>query len=87
MMGWYGGWGAGSWLFMGIGMLVFWGLVVAAVVALLRWSGQGRQQEARPGQTISTGNADALRVLDERYARGDVTDEDYRRRRDVLMGR
>ncbi len=87
MMGWYGGWGAGSWLGMGIGMLVFWGLVVAAVVALLRWSGQGRQQHASTGQTFSTGNANALRMLDERYARGDVTDEDYRRRRDVLMGR
>ncbi len=86
-MGWYGGWGAGSWLGMGIGMLLFWGLVVAAVVALLRWSGQGRRQDDSPGQTISTGNANALRMLDERYARGDLADEDYRHRRDVLTGR
>ena len=89
-MGWYGGggWGAGSWIGMGLGMLVFWGLVVFGVVALLRWSSHERQH---PGsswtQPPAAGASTALQTLDERFARGDLTEEEYRHRRDVLMGR
>jgi hypothetical protein len=28
---WDGGWGAGNWLLMGFGMLLFWALVVADI--------------------------------------------------------
>jgi putative membrane protein len=89
MGGWNGGggWSAGSWLGMGLGMLIFWGLVITAVIALWHWVGQGRQQAAGSEQRpLSPGSPTALRMLDERYAGGDLTEEDYRRRRDVLLG-
>jgi putative membrane protein len=72
---------------MGVGMLVFWGLVVFAVVALLRWSNAGRQHADYSPQSPDAGRSTALQTLDERFARGDLTEDDYRRRRDVLTGR
>ncbi len=40
MYGWHdGGWGWGAWVAMGLMMVVFWGLIVALVVVLLRSSG------------------------------------------------
>lgn len=82
MMGWYGGWGAGAW--MGVGMLVFWVLVIAAIIALVRSAGPGRpeQPDAARGQRP----ADALQVLDERFARGEVNEAEYRQRRSILLG-
>lgn len=104
MRGWYGdggwgsgGWSAGSWIGMGLGMLVFWGLVIVAVIALVRWVSLGRRgdevamaQPAMTAQQVMTGgpvSATALTTLDERFARGDLTEEDYRHSRDVLLGR
>ncbi len=97
MMGWYGngGWSAGTWVGMGLGMLLFWGLVVVAVIAL--WHGLGRDRggpAGPPAQPPATSAAPpeapashALAILDERLARGEVGEEDYRRTRDVLLGR
>lgn len=77
MMGWYdGGWGWGGWLAMTLMMLVFWGGLVAVVVALVRSS---RPPDSRPDPS-----RDARAILDERFARGDIDEEEYRRRRDVL---
>lgn len=77
MMGWYdGGWGWGGWLAMTLMMLVFWGGLAAVVVALVRSS---RSPDARPDP-----RRDARGILDERLARGDIDEEEYRRRRDVL---
>ncbi len=98
MMGWNGGgWGVGSWIGMGIGMLLFWGLVVFAVVVLLRWASHGSQRgEYSPTSYPAAGGAQlppaagapaALQTLDERFARGDLSEEDYRHRRDVLLDR
>jgi putative membrane protein len=52
--------------------LLFWG---ALVVGVLWWR---RRPSVR---------RDAETVLAERYARGDITDEEYRHRRDVLSER
>ena len=58
----------------GIGMLVLMALVlVALVVVLLRRA----PQPPMPGGT-------ARRILDERFARGELDEEEYRRRRAVL---
>ncbi len=94
-MGWYhgSGWGPGSWLGMGLGMLVFWGLLIFGVIALVRWVGQPRGPASpAPGPDMSgssapTTAAGALRILDERFAAGEVAEEDYLRRRDILLGR
>lgn len=73
MWGW--GWGMGMMLMM----LVFWGLVIAGLVVLVRWiTGQGGAGgAARPDR--------ALEILRERYARGEINREEFEaRKRDLL---
>ncbi len=83
-----GGWGLGTWLLMGFGMLLFWGLVAAVIVWVVRTTGAPR----RPGYgggvpmdkpAVPT-RPSAREILDERYARGEISDEEYRSRRDTL---
>ena len=76
MMGWYhDGVGWGGWLVMLLGMFAFWGLVVWAVVALFR---DTRSDDAR------SAHHDPLDTLDERFARGEIDEPEYRARADVL---
>jgi putative membrane protein len=75
-----GNWGAGEWLAMGTMMLVFWGLVIGLVVWAVRSSRSG-DQRGRPEGGRSSG-ADTL--LAERYARGEIDEDEFLRRRDLL---
>jgi putative membrane protein len=59
----------------GLGLL-FWILLIVAVVALVRGSG--------PANRASGGQA--LQLLEERYARGEITREEFVERRTVLGG-
>jgi putative membrane protein len=79
-----GGWGWGAWVFMAIMMLVFFAAVAAVIIALIRSSGRGGT-----GATAGTegGAQDALRLLDERFARGDIDADEYTTRRDLLRSR
>jgi len=79
---WDSGWGVGNWLLMGFGMLIFWALVVTLVVWVVRSSGGPRTGLSRPGAPLD--RPGAREILDERYARGEISDEEYRTRRDVL---
>lgn len=54
-----------------LGLLV---LIVLAIASLLRGSGQAGPRGGSP----------ALRLLAERYARGEITREEFTERRDVL---
>jgi putative membrane protein len=67
--------GAGWWIVMMLGMLIFWGLVIAGVVWLVREL-SGR----RPDQ----GSERPLDVLQRRLAEGDISVEEYERRREIL---
>jgi putative membrane protein len=67
-----GGW----WWVMGIGWLVFLGLIVVLAVVLVR-----HYSPAAGGARRSVQN-----TLDERFARGEIDEDDYRRRRDALRG-
>lgn len=76
-MMWYGddpGWG--GWLLMTFGMIAFWTLIVVAVVALVR--GLRDDGSQRPAEV------DPRRLLDERFARGEIDAEDYKARRELL---
>jgi putative membrane protein len=66
--GWMGGFG---WLWGPVVMLLVVGLPLVAAVVLLR--------ERRDG-----GDGDALTVLRQRYAAGEIDDEEFERRRDRL---
>jgi len=79
MWGWDWGWGA--WLLMGVTMLLFWGLVVAAVVALVRYLG-GTRPDGRAGNGHERPSAEE--ILAERFARGEIDADEYTRRRELL---
>lgn len=87
MHNWDNGWGAGNWLLMGFGLLLFWTLVVVAIVWLVR-SGAGAattvQHGVRMDKPTGPPRPSALDILDERYARGEIDHEEYRARRDAL---
>jgi putative membrane protein len=91
---WDGGWGVGTWLLMGFGMLVFWALVVALIVWVVRITGghrSGPNGPMGPGEPADLPAAHersmARDILDERYARGEIGEEEYRTRRDTLASR
>ncbi len=71
MWGPWGVWGIG----MMLGMFVFWALVIAGLVLGIRWLVTERR-EAPPDR--------ALALLRERYARGEISKEEFEsRRRDL----
>lgn len=79
------GMGWGGWLLMIIVVLLFAALVVAVVLALLRSSG-GLRGSGGGAASAPRGAGSAQQVLDERYARGEIEEEEYLRRRSVLRG-
>lgn len=82
MYDWHdGGWGPGAWVAMGLMMLVFWSLVAALVVYVIRNLGH---RPDTPARAEGPGQDQALHILDERFARGEIDAEDYRARRDLL---
>jgi len=65
MNGWgnMSGWGWGGMAFGGIMMLLWFALIVTLIVFLVRWiSGSSRRKS----------NRDALDILKQRYARGEI---------------
>ena len=70
MMGGYGmGFGFG-----GFFMLLWWALIIVGIVALVKWLGHPH----------SPGSDKALEILRERYARGEINDEEFQKRKREL---
>jgi putative membrane protein len=81
MMWWgHGAWGAGDWLAMSLTMVVFWGLLIALVVWLVRSYVDEQTRTSEP----RTGTERADEVLAERFARGEIDEEEFTARRDTL---
>ena len=77
MMGWYDdGLGWGGWVVMSLSMIAFWALVVFAVVAIFR--------AGREDGSSGPARRDPLEILDERFARGEIDETEYRARAEVL---
>jgi putative membrane protein len=70
---WAGQWGVWGWLGL-ILMIAFWILVIAGIVLLVRWL--IRQGHGSGG---GGGSESALDVLERRYAKGEISAEEYRR--------
>ncbi len=68
---WMNGWG----FLIGFAWVAFWALLIVVIVALIRGRPTG------PGHGHSLG---ALRILEERYARGEIPREEFLERRSVL---
>lgn len=87
-MMWDYGMGWGGWLLMALTTVGFWALVVFGVVALFRGSrgtGSVEHRGPRADQDRGRGEDDAQRILDERFARGEIDAEEYRQRQQVLQ--
>ena len=83
MMWWnHGAWGAGDWVAMSFMMIVFWGVLAALVVWLVRSSRNGRDSTAGLGVRSVAPRADE--VLAARFARGDIDADEFGRRRVLL---
>ncbi len=82
-----GGWGMGPWMMWGFGwwwfmpvfMVLFWGLVIWAVVALV----QGLSRPSGP-VGVSGRQDSALEILKRRYARGEIGKEEYEEKKGDL---
>ena len=71
--------GSGMWGWGLLWMVLFWGLVIAGIAWLVRVAIESPER----GREADT----ARRVLDERLARGELSVEEYQRRRETLRGR
>lgn len=68
-------WGGGHGWWGGFGMILFWGLIIAVAVFAFRaltnnWRGETR---------------DSMEILKERYARGEIDEDEFRRRKQELQ--
>lgn len=78
MFGYHDGVGWGGWVLMALIMVAFWGLVVYAIVVLFRAG-------STPGAAQNDAAGDPRRILDARFARGEIELEEYQTRRDALV--
>ena len=81
----YGSYGTGMWgallmvVFMVVGGLLLWGLIVAGVVTVAHYL----KGPDRSGAALEAG-ASARQVLAQRFAQGDIDENEYARRLHVL---
>lgn len=76
---WDGSWGVGGWLVMGLMMVAMWGIPIALLVWLIVrgfGSGQSQPRESR--------RPDAEETLAERFASGEIDEDEFTRRRELL---
>lgn len=87
-MMWYdGGWGWGGWVVMAVTMVLFWALLIAGIIALVRYftgTAHGHPSGAHPPGQPGWPNREAEQVLAERFARGEIDEDEYRRRLALL---
>jgi putative membrane protein len=67
-MGWGGGWG----LLGIVHMVLWWALIVLGIAVLVKWLVRGTGSGAR---------ADALDILRERYARGEIGKDEFEQKK------
>jgi putative membrane protein len=76
-MMWGNGWG--NWVAGVLMMVLFWGGLVALVFLVLRsWDANRRRDGGNPDRP------DARAILEERFARGEISEEEFEQRRRVL---
>lgn len=75
-MHWDGDWG--WWMAVGwLWMVAFWGLIVWAVIYVVRQLGYGGRSDERE-------NDDPIRIVERRYAQGELTREEFEEMREAL---
>ena len=86
MMGWYNtdGMGTGGWIAMVTFMVAFWGLVILAGVMIFRGTNTQGGYDGRP--VDRTAYRDPMDILDERFARGELDNDEYESRKAIMRG-
>lgn len=74
-MGDFGGWAFG---FGGLFMILFWSLIILGIVAIVKWL------TGTTGGSGSPAPKSARQILDERYARGEIDQEEYTQKKHDL---
>lgn len=69
--------GGGYSMFGGLTMILFWGIVIALIVFAVKWFNDSQGDGNR-------GKRDALDILRERFASGEIDEEEFDRRRKAL---
>lgn len=67
---WNDAWSWWTWAAMTLGMVAFWGLVVWAFLAVVRWPDRGSEDVRQSPEEI----------LAERFAAGDIDSDEYQKR-------
>lgn len=76
-MMWFDGWWMAPWMFL------FWaGLILVVIWAVRAFTGGGRGF----GSAGRVGHSNALQILEERFARGEIDRKEFEERRSVLQG-
>jgi putative membrane protein len=70
--------GTGWWIVMMLGMVLFWGLLIFAVIWLVREYGHPSRRSGGPDHPQT--------ILDRRFANGEITAKEYEERRRLLTG-
>ena len=80
MYGWHDqGGGAGWWILMLIGMILFWSLFAFAIVASVRHFSRGHHDGAAT-------RSSAIEILKTRFAKGEIDEADFKSRLALLEG-
>ena len=72
MMGGYGMAGG----FGGLFMILWWVLIIAGIVVLVKWMGTSSDKGGQVG-----GSKTALDILNERYARGEIDEQEFQKKK------
>ncbi|GAA2340316.1 hypothetical protein GCM10010170_023190 [Dactylosporangium salmoneum] len=86
-MYWGNGMSAWAMAFTTLVNLVFWALVIVGVVMLGRHFDRRTPPNTAPRSGPKDGRPLAHQILDERFARGEIDEDEYLHRRQVLDGR
>jgi putative membrane protein len=71
-------WGGGHGIFGGLMMILFWGIVIALIVFAVKWFNDNQGGGNR-------GKRDALEILRERFASGEIDEKEFDSRRKALV--
>jgi len=74
---WGHGWGWGGWLLMCMVVLLLWAALITSLVLAIRYLGASNRPPERGAAIAPPSPEDTLA---QRYAHGEIDDEEYRRR-------
>ncbi len=72
-----GGYGMGGFGFGGIFMILWWILIIIGIVVLVKWL-------LGSNSSFGGGSGRALDILKERYARGEIDEQEYQKKKQDL---